>query len=299
MSMTMARINKNDVDYSAISYEDIANCKNVSKEVIEKEWNKLKKLKCEENSRAFCGNKIIYHYQFKNLLETRRDIKNYRLLREIFENEEEKKYWIDMTIKMNRRTKLDYIEATDIYECYRRCKGGVVCFKAITTKYLCNRFKATKVLDFTAGWGGRLLGARSLGLEYTGIDTNINLKEAYDEMIKLAGGNMIWKSCLDVDFSKLDYDFVLTSPPYINLEIYENMTLFGSKEKFYKEFLDVMIKRSLKYIKNNGSVCINISDYMYADYIKYGGLKAVETIDLLQQMGGKKNKEIIYVFRNE
>ena len=57
----------------------------------------------------------------------------------------------------------------------------------------------------------------------TGIDTNINLKPAYDKMIENYGGNMIYDNCLNVDFSQIDYDFVLTSPPYINLEKYECM----------------------------------------------------------------------------
>ena len=47
---------------------------------------------------------------------------------------------------------------------------------------------------------------------------------------------MIWKSCLDVDLSKLDFDFVLTSPPYIDIEEYENMELFKTKDNFYKNF---------------------------------------------------------------
>ena len=31
-----------------------------------------------------------------------------------------------------------------------------------------------RVLD-PAGWGGRMLGAWALGIDYTGIDTNINM----------------------------------------------------------------------------------------------------------------------------
>ena len=33
-------------------------------------------------------------------------------------------------------------------------------------------------------------------------------------------------------------------------------------------------------------------------YLKYGGVKCIDKIDLLQQMGGKKNKELIFVFKN-
>ena len=92
------------------------------------------------------------------------------------------------------------------------------------------------MLDPTAGWGGRMLGAWALGIDYTGIDTNVNMKPAYDSMIEMLNSKtpaifeepklqMLWQSALDVDFSTLDYDFVLTSPPYVNLEIYEHMEL--------------------------------------------------------------------------
>jgi len=82
------------------------------------------------------------------------------------------------------------------------------------------------------------------------------------------------------------------------------MPLFKDKETYYKKFLIPMIKKCLKHIKDDGAVCINISDYMYEDYIKYGGaeegrgFECVERIDLLQQMGGKPNKEVVYVFKN-
>tara|TARA_R110000787_G_scaffold195393_1_gene306884 strand:+ start:304 stop:1197 length:894 start_codon:yes stop_codon:yes gene_type:complete len=292
------QISKTNPNYDMITYNDILNCKNLTDVQISNEYNKLQNLNYEENSRSFCGNKIIYNYVFENMLNTRRNVKNYLILKEIFENQELKEKWINQTIKMNRRKKLDYIEPVDIYECYRRCKGSVNTFKAGSVKYLINKFNASKMLDFTAGWGGRLLGARSMNIDYIGIDTNTNLKPSYDKMINKFGGKMIWDSCLNVDFSKLDYDFVLTSPPYINLEQYENMEQFENNESFYINFLIPMIEKSLKYIKNNGSVCINISNYMYDDYIKFGGKPCIEKIDLLQQLGGKPNKEIIYVFKN-
>lgn len=291
-------INKKNPNYDLINYNDILDCKKRTEEQIDKEFSRLKKLPCKNNSRAHVGNRIVYHYNFKHLLETRRNNrKDFLLLREIFENAEKKKWWIDYTIKLNCNDKNDYITPSDIYECYRKCMGGIVCFRAITTKYLCNRFNATKVLDFTAGWGGRLLGVRSLDLEYTGIDTNTNLKEGYDKMIKKFGGKMIWNNCLNVDLSKIDYDFVITSPPFVNLEIYENMDIFKSEKEYYAEFLNVMILRCLKHIKNNGSVCINMSKNMYDKHLEYKGIEAIETIDLLKDIGGKENKELIYVFK--
>ena len=288
-------IQKIDPNYNGISYEDIKNCKNLNEEDIDKEFKKLVKLNCLENVRSYCCNRIIYHYQLENMLKTKRDISGFKLLEEIFNDEDLKKKLIDRTIKMNRRKKYKYIQPVDIYEAYRR-NGSITCFKAPITKHLCLKYNATSMLDFTAGWGGRLLGARSLDINYIGIDTNINLKEGYLKMIEKFGGTMIWDSCLNVDFSTLDYDFVLTSPPYVNLELYENMTLFENKEKYYKMFLIPMIEKSLKYIKNNGKVCINISALMYDDYIKYGGTRCVEKVELLKKKDSQTNSEYVYVF---
>jgi hypothetical protein len=301
--MPMLKMMKATPEYDKFTYDDIKNCKALPDSTIRNEFVSLRQLECDTNTRSFCGNKIIYHFMLEHMLNTRRDKRNYKLLSQIFDDEEEKKKLIDRTIKVNRRKHLDYIQPVDIYECYRYCKGSVNTFKAGTVKYLINRFTATKMLDFTAGWGGRLLGALATDTKYIGIETNTNLKDGYQGMMELckrvgtaASAQMIWQSCLDVDFSTLDYDFVLTSPPYINLEMYEHMTPFKDNESYYKEFLIPMINKCLKHIKNDGAVCINISNYMYDDYIKHGGVPCVEKIDLLQQMGGKPNKEIVYVF---
>ena len=292
-------IKKNNPNYEMLTFQQLLDSKKLTETQINKEWINLSKKECKENKKCFTGNKILYHYQFKELLKTKRDVKNYLTMEEIFNDPTQKKIWIDNTIKADRIKKNDFITSNCVFECYRLYKGSINFFKPFTTKYLCKRFNASSVLDPTAGWGGRLLGARSLNLQYTGIDTNINLKEGYDEMIKRFGGAMIYDSCLDVDFSKINYDFVLTSPPYINIEKYSNMPLFESNEKYYKEFLIPLINKCLKYIKvknKESYVCINISNYMYEDYLRYGGLECDETIDLQQQMGGKPNKEVIYVW---
>ena len=295
---TMETIRKglDNIPYDNFTFQGMIDAKQLTDEKINKEFIKLVKMPTDKLKRTFCCNKILYHYQFRELLSTRRDVKNYKTLKEIFDDPAQKKYWIDMTFKINRRDKLEHISIIDVFEGYRRCKGSINFFKAFTTKYLMDKYNGTHLLDPTAGWGGRLLGARSLNAEYTGIDTNINLKPGYDKMIEKFGGNMIWGSCLDVDFSTIDYDIVITSPPYINLEKYSHMPLFGSKENYYKEFLIPLINKSKQHIKRNGKVIINISDYMYDDYIIYGGIPCLERFDMLQQMGGKKNKEVIYVF---
>ena len=111
---------------------------------------------------------------------------------------------------------------------------------------------------------------------------------------------MIFDSCLDVDFKKFKYDFVLTSPPYVNLEIYEHMTPWIKDEDFYKNFFIPLYEKCRKHIKKKGHVCFNISPKMYDDAVKHGLEPCDMEEDLLQQMSqqkGKKKQDKIYIWK--
>jgi hypothetical protein len=259
----------------------------------------------------------LYHFQFKNLLKCRRQ--DGKTIYDIATDPTEWTKLIDSTRQRNRGGRT---AAGNVFECFRINLGSIVMFKATTAKYLYKKYKAKSVLDPTAGWGGRMLGAWSLDINYTGIDTNVEMKPAYNSMMKFLTEytgfenknfvvernsklNMIWQSCLDVDFSKLDYDFVLTSPPYINLEVYEHMELWDSDTAFYKEFFIPLWEKCCKHIKQGGHVCFNISPKMYDDAVKNGLTPCDTEEDLLQQMGqrkkqlttGKKKHDKIYIWQ--
>ena len=133
-----------------------------------------------------------------------------------------------------------------------------------------NRFKPKSILDFSMGWGGRLVGACALNIQnYTGIDTNKSLKEPYKKMIRLlkhlgteTNINVIFKDALSVDYSKLNYDLVLTSPPYYNVEIYEGMKP-RTEEEWDLEFYAPLIAETYKYLKKGGHYVLNIPKKVY------------------------------------
>jgi hypothetical protein len=87
-----------------------------------------------------------------------------------------------------------------------------------------------RVLDVCAGWGGRMIGAKSVGIKvhYTGIDPCAKTYEALrairDEL-ELTNVTLINQPA-EVALQELDpgatYDIALTSPPYYNLEIYSD-----------------------------------------------------------------------------
>ena len=268
--------------------QEVIDHKSLTEDKLKKEWTKLIKYKGSADKMSFVGNNIIYNYQMVNLIKCKRHKK--LSLVEIFEDPIEKEKLVTQT-EQRGRTGTD---ANRLFECWRINSGSITFFKPYEAVKIYKKYGATKVLDPTAGWGGRALGAINCGIEYTGIDTNIEMKPAYDNMFKGHNNiNMIWKSCLEVDFSKLDYDFVLTSPPYANIEEYEHMDLWKNDEDFYKNFLIPMINKCRKY--NKGKTAINISPQMYIKLMRYGYPICGEELPLKEQKNGKVS-DCIYIW---
>lgn len=298
----------------SVTLQDIENHKQISDKELKRDLDNLRNFDATSNANNFYGNKFLYHYQFKNLLRCKREDSK----KTIYDIHSDPLKWAKLLENTRFRNRGGRTAAGNVYECFRINLGSVVMFKSTTAKYLYKKYKATSVLDPTAGWGGRMLGAWALGIDYTGIDTNIEMKSAYDSMTHfldndaLEFGNglfkeknsklaMIWQSCLDVDFSKIDYDFVLTSPPYVNLEMYEHMPLWSTDEAFYKGFFIPLWKKCIDNIKSNGHVCFNISPKMYEDALKFGLPKCDDEEDLLQQLGQQKKKkkqDKIYIWKS-
>jgi len=287
-----------------VTIEDIENHKRLTDAELMVDISNLLSFDGSENRNNFYGNPLLYHFQLKNLLRCHRQ--NGKTIYQLWRNPQLREKLINDTRKRNRGGRT---AAGNIFECFRINTGSIVMFKSTTAKYIYQKYGATKVLDPTAGWGGRMLGAWALGIDYTGIDTNIEMIPAYDEMINYIESvplltdapklEMIWKSALDVDFSELEYDFVLTSPPYINMEVYEHMPEWKSKQNFYCDFFIPLWKKSVDNIQKGGRVCFNISPTMYAEALTFGLLACDEDEDLKQQLGqqtGKKKQDKIYIW---
>tara|TARA_R110000803_G_scaffold4058_1_gene13945 strand:- start:560 stop:1858 length:1299 start_codon:yes stop_codon:yes gene_type:complete len=297
------------------SLNEILTCKSIDLAVVWRDYRLLVKFDAETNPRKFVGNKTIYQYQFAELLKCRRGSKNYKTIEEWFADPELKeKLWKD-AIHRNRRDKALYPNPSDVYECHRINNGAIVPFKASTAKYIYKKFNATSVLDPTMGWGGRMLGATSLGINYIGFDTNTDLRPGYEKMIqglcdcpiffREEDIQLFWESSLNEDIiSTLDYDMVLTSPPYEEkdnyMEVYSHMTPWQSEEQFYTEFLIPLIDLCHKYLKDGGKSCWNISPKMYKKLTKkYNYPECDSQEDLRQQLGQQyktKSQDYIYIW---
>jgi hypothetical protein len=282
------------------TYQDVLNSKKLTDIELHSEFVKLRKYKPKLTSRCFAGNAILYHYQLDNLCKVKTASGSFY---DVMADETKRQEWWEKINKYANGSRPNE-PALRMFEIYRRCTGAVVFFKPTIAMNIYHQVNATHVLDPTAGWGGRLLGAMAMDISYTGIDTNTNMKPAYDgfqllEDFTIGNGDykMIWDDALKVDFSTIDYDCVLTSPPYINLEIYENMTPYESKRKFYTDFLIPLITKCRQHIRRNGKVCFNISPKMYDELLVAGYEKCKEQIPMLQQkVRGKDKADMVYVW---
>ena len=289
-----------------VSYTDIVEHKMSNFSIMRKDLKTLRDYTAINNERKFCGNKILYNYMTNQLCRVKT---KGRSLYEIMTDPIQKKKLVEKAIKLNRSGS----DANRLFEA-QRFNGAVVFFKPATAKYIYKHFNAESVLDPCAGWGGRLLAAYSLDIGYVGFDTNIDLRIPYKMMIKflrsenphddvhdsIGKQSINFHSCMDADFSEIDYDFVLTSPPYINLEQYPHMTPFENEQKYYNDFLIPLINRCLEHINpvNGGWVCFNINQKMYKDLLEYGMRAADKEENFLQQKKmGKDMEDKVYCWK--
>jgi hypothetical protein len=132
-------------------------------------------------------------------------------------------------------------------------------------------FKPKKWLDPTAGWGDRLRCAIAYGCEYMGVDSNKEMKKAYQNIIKDKASD---PSKYTVKIGKFQdvrisgkYDLIFTSPPFFTKEIYEHMTEWKSVDEFLDEFLKPLFKKSFKLLESGGHIVLYIEDKAVSGFI--------------------------------
>lgn len=152
--------------------------------------------------------------------------------------------------------------------------------------------------DPCCGWGMRMLVSAEKGVKYIGNDINhtlINKLEEFGEDINKYKNfdYTLYEQGSEMFIPELEnsVDFVFTSPPYFDLEVYDGSQ--GLKETSYQrwleEFIRPMLENCYKYIKNNKYVAINIKNskkyLLYDDTVEIGkevGFKFVGERDLKQ-----------------
>ena len=249
------------------SKESIAKkIKNISKEEAINDYQHLKQVNLKKvTNETRIGNKFVDYFTFLPRLETISK-KGMSYFDFIEDTEYHKKKYIQNLLNYQRGDD-KYVA---LYRIFKLHCGSIGLFKPLTAMEIYTRFKPKSVLDPTMGWGGRLVGACALDVpNYIGIDTNKSLKEPYKNMVKTlkelgtqTNIKLMFKDALKVDYSKLDYDCVFTSPPYYNIEIYEG-TKYKTDEEWDENFYIPLFTQTYKHLKRGGHFILNIPKKLY------------------------------------
>lgn len=155
------------------------------------------------------------------------------------------------------------------YSVFQLYYGTINQFRPMVAKWVYETYRPRRgILDFSAGWGGRMMAAMSLGIPYTGIDANTNLEKPYTDMIATLHESgpkprMIFRPSESVNFGAFDYDLVFTSPPYFMIEKYEKMPAYASKEDFLDRFFRPVVHAAWKHLHRGGHMALNMPAEMY------------------------------------
>jgi hypothetical protein len=134
------------------------------------------------------------------------------------------------------------------------------------------------VLDPCSGWGDRLLGAEVAGVEkYIGFDPNISLRPGYARIMSTCGHQPVSLTSSSLQFSNTfeihslpfeegapahlsdnSIDFVFTSPPFFDYEMYTPQN--PQYSNWLTEFYEPLFIQSARVVKPGGAVCVYIGD---------------------------------------
>lgn len=199
--------------------------------------------------------------------------------------------------------KLQINEEKKWYRIFNFYFSSINVFRPILAAELYKKYSAKCVLDPTMGWGGRLIAAAALDIDYIGIDLNTELKRPYENMIKTIQPHtkskiqVFFEDALKMNYSKFKYDMVFTSPPYYNIEVYHNMTRYKTKEDWNTTFYRPLITETFKHLSRGGMYCLNVPAEIYdKNCVPILG-EADEKLPLVKNSRNNGYKEFIYVWK--
>jgi hypothetical protein len=236
----------------------------------------LKAIHCDEiNQAAKVGNAAMDHYFFRHRLaaKTKRAISYYDWIKTDWKRNEAELRLYKFNLAQGKTPEKAR------YGVFRLYYGAIHGFKPLVAKWMyCTYQPRIAVLDFSAGWGGRCLGAMALGIPYIGIDTNKDLRPAYERMVKELDEpkvTMRFQDAAATDFSRFKYDMVFTSPPYFKtvkpIEGYAHMPHYNDRADFNARFLFPVVRNTYAHLARGGTYALNIPADMY-DEIRAAGI---------------------------
>lgn len=126
-----------------------------------------------------------------------------------------------------------------------------------------------RIVDPSAGWGDRLLGALACGAkQYLGYDPNTALQNGYSEMMKLApevDANIVPSPFETAELPKNHFHCCLASPPYFNFEVYsksgdQSILNYDTEDAWLTKFATPMVSNIYDSLVSGGFFFLHLSD---------------------------------------
>lgn len=203
---------------------------------------------------------------------------------------------------------LRYKHPCDFYKCtkeiFQLYFGTINAYRPIVAMKLYDRYKPRNVLNVCSGWAGFILGACAMNIEsITAVDSNINLITPYHQMKtelnKYSSTNIdyIFNDALNVDYTQIKYDMVISSPPYYETEIYSYMpSKYNNKFEWNILFYRPLFTKLWDNLQPGGTMIINIPIEIYVNVLMLLLGEADEKILLPKYGRNNAYKEYNYVY---
>lgn len=206
--------------------------------------------------------------------------------------------------------------------------GTIANFKPMNARaiyeYICPNFFGN-VLDFSSGYGGRMIGSLTSNMRYnyTGIDPNT---KTYNGLVALgelmtglglgSGYSMNHMPSEQFDPEPGSFDAAFSSPPYFNLETYTDedtqcMNSCSTEDEWFGNYVEPTIKMLYKALAKDALYAVNIADYK-VDKTEFKivdrwktisekiGFKYIEQVDMLLNVRpGQGNNKLQNAYKSE
>jgi predicted RNA methylase len=285
--------------------------KNICYADIEDEFKKLREIGQMAHTigpRSRLGNNIVDYFTFCRRLETKGkyNVSFYEFVHNIDHFKGKKfiknmlQYYADVKNKNHTKT-----EMTVLKEVYNICISAINIMRPLNCMEIFAKYKARRVLNFCAGWGGSTVAAAALGLEaFYGVDSNAGLAEAYDNMVAFLSSQSaptkfdirFCDAAEGVDYAAMTYDTVFASPPYYFIEKYENEPCYKSKQEMDERFYRPVFAKTYAALQPGGYYIINICREIYERVLKDLLGEATDSFPLKKSKRQNDHTEMVYVW---
>ena len=258
--------------------------------------------------RSRIGNNVVDYFTFVQRLETKGkyDASFFDFLQNIDEFKKKKFIQNMLTyykeVKNKNNTKNDYIVYKEVYNI---CISAINIMRPLNCMEIYTKYNAKRVLNFCAGWGGSTVAAAALQLDaFYGVEINIGLKPAYDNMVSHFESKKVgtkfdiqFGDAAATDYSTMVYDTVFSSPPYYFIEKYAHNIAYSSKADMDERFYKPVFSKTYNGLQKGGHYIINVCKEVYDRVLKDLLGEALETFPLKKSKRQNDYTEMVYVWR--